>query len=226
MTTKLFVPVLVTAFVAVPVFAATPAIGLATAVGAFSLNNASVTGDIEIAEGTQLRTTTAPSDVHLKTGVEVRLATRSAGTVYGDHLVLREGAVRLSNFDTYPVAVSDLQIQTDDPAAQAVVRLTPKTIEVASIGGTVKVSDGGAMLTRVAAGTKMSFANDTNNAGQATTPPPGQTGAVPAQTGAAPAPAEKGPVPDKKAILWSAGVCAVGAIVVGSLAAAEGKSPF
>ena len=216
--------VVAAAFCAAAAFAASPSIGVASAVGAFSVNSVSVSGNVDVFDGAQLHTTIAPSDVHLGNGADVRLATRSSGTVFADHLILRDGAVRLSNFANYPVEVGDLQIKADTPGAAAIVRLTSKTIEVASLGGSVNVTDGGAMLTRVAAGTKMSFQN-TNSGGQAT-PPAGQTGAQPAQTGAAPAPTEKGPVSDKKAILWSAGVCAVGAIVVGSLAAAEGKSPF
>ena len=220
MTRKVFVTALAAAAVcAASAFAASSTIGVAAAVGAFSVNNASVTGNVDVFDGTQLRTTITPGDVRLASGVQVRLATRSAGTVFGDHMVLREGAVRVANFEAYPVAVTDLQVQADDAKTTAIVRVTAKTIEVASIGGAVKVTDGGAMLTRVAAGTKMSFQNQ--NGGT----PSGQTGATPAQTGAAPAP-EKGPMSDKKAILWAAGVCAVGAIVVGSIAAAQGKSPF
>jgi hypothetical protein len=113
-----------------------------------------------------------------------------------------------------------LEIQADGVNAAAVVKVTPKMIEVASLGGDVKVSDGGAMMTRVVSGTRMSFQNTSNTGANNA-----QTGAAPAQTGAAPAP-ERGPMTDRKAILWSAGVCAVGAIVVGSIAAAQGKSPF
>lgn len=211
--------VVATVLCVAPAFAASATIGIASTVGALSVNNASITGNVDVFDGTELRTTVALGDVHLESGVNVRLATRSAGTVFGDHMVLREGAVRVTNFDSYPVQVQDLQVQADGPGSAAIVRMTAKTIEVASLGGTVKVTDGGAMLTRVAAGTKMSFQNQTNPAS-----PPGQTGAAPAQTGAAPA--EKGPMSDKKAILWAAGVCAVGAIVVGSIAAAQGKSPF
>lgn len=210
----------VAALLSAPVWAASPAIGVASAVGAFSLNDASITGNADVVDGSQLRTTVAPSNVHLATGVDVRLATRSAGVVFGDHLLLRQGAVRIANFNSYPVQANDLQVHGDTPDAQAIVRISGSTVEVASIGGPVTVTDGGAMLTHVIGGTKMSFQNTT------TGNPSGQTGAAPGTTGAAPAPAEKGPVSDKKVILWSAGVCAVGAVVVGALAASEGKSPF
>ena len=205
---------------AVTAFSAGPGIGVATAVGSYSVNSSSVTGNADIFDGTELRTTISPSDVHLENGADVRLATRSAGTLYTDHLELRDGALRVSNFDSYPVQARQLQIQADTPGAAAIVRMQGRTVEIASLGGTVKVTDGGAMLTRVAAGTKMAFQN--------TTPPPAQTGASPGQapatTGAAPA--EQGPLSNKKAILIGAGVCAVGGLAVGLIAAAQGKSPF
>ncbi len=206
-------------FSAVPAFSAGPGIGVATAVGSYSVNSSSVTGNADIFNGTELRTTISPSDVHLENGADVRLATRSASKLYSDHLELRDGALRVSNFDSYPVQARQLQIQADTPGTEAIVRMKGRTVEIASIGGTVKVTDGGAMLTRVTAGTKMAFQN--------TTPPAGQTGAspgAPSQTGAAPA--EQGPMSNKKIILISAGVCAVGGIAVGAIAASQGKSPF
>lgn len=188
-------------------------IGIALGAGIFSVNDTPVTGPIDLANGTELHTTVTPSDVHLENGVEMRLATRSTGTLYGDRVVLKDGALKLNHFDGYSVAAGGLTIQADSFDTQAIIRTTPKTIEIASIGGTVTVRDGGAMMTRVTAGTKMAFQTTGAN-----------PGAQPAQTGAAPA--EKGPLSNKKTILTAAGVCAVGGIVVGSIAAAQGKSPF
>ncbi len=147
--------------------------------------------------------------MNLQNGAAVRLATRSVGTIYSDRLVLQQGAARVANFENYAIRARQLRIEADEPGTQAVVRLSAKTVEVASIGGSLKVTDGGAMLTRVAAGTKVSFQ---------------QTGAAPGQTGAAPA--EKGPITDSKVFWTAAIVCAVGAAVVGGIAAAQGKSPF
>lgn len=209
-------------FSVVPAFSASPSIGVATAVGSYSVNSSSVTGNADVFDGTELRTTISPSDVHLANGAAVRLATRSAGTVYSDHLQLNDGALRISNFDRYPVQSRQLQIQADTPGAEAIIRMKGRTLEVASLGGTVKVTDGGAMLTRVMAGTKMAFQNTTPPAAAQTGAAPG---VAPAQTGAAPAP-EQGPLSNKKAILWGAGVCAVGGLVVGLIAAEQGKSPF
>jgi hypothetical protein len=223
MTRHGFFPLAVAAvFFAAPAFSAGPSIGVATAVGSYSVDSSSVTGNVDVFDGTQLRTTISPSDVRLANGADVRLATRSAGMLYSDHLELRDGAVRISSFDSYPVRVRQLQIQADTPGAQAVVRMRAHTVEIASVGGTVSVTDGGAMLTRVAAGTSMAFQNSTTPAAAQSGAAPGQ---APASTGAAPAP-EQGPLSNKKAILWAAGVCAVGGLVVGLIAAHQGKSPF
>ena len=216
---------IVAALSAAPAFSASPSIGVATAVAAYSVDSSPVTGEADVFDGSQLRTTISPSDVRLANGAEVRLATRSEGTLFSDHLELRDGAVRVSHFDGYPVQARQLQIQSEAAGAEAIVRVKGRSIEIASLGGTVSVNEGGAMLTRVLAGTKMAF--------QSTATPPAQTGAAPgqtpaqtpAQTGAAPA-GRQGPLTNKKAILWAAGICAVGGLVVGLIAASEGKSPF
>jgi hypothetical protein len=185
--------------------------------GIFIVSNTPVTGPVDLADGEELHTTVAPSDVHLENGADVRLAARSTGRLYRDKIVLEQGAVRMNHFDSVPVQAGGLTIQADSFDTEAIIRTTPKTVEIASIGGTVRVTDAGSMMTRVIAGTKMAFQNTGANPGAQNTQNPSQTGAAPAQ---------KGPVSDKKAILWAAGICGVAAIVIGSIAAAEGKSPF
>ena len=69
---------------ATPAFSASPGIGVATAVGSYSVNSSPVTGNADVFNGTELRTTISPSDVHLGNGADVRLATRSAGTLYSN----------------------------------------------------------------------------------------------------------------------------------------------
>lgn len=209
----------------IPAFAAGPAasapIGIALGPGVFDINDAPVGGPVDLANGARLHTTVSPTDIQLQNGVAVRLATRSTATLFEDRVVLDNGAVRINHFDRYAVQAGGLMIQADGFDTAAVVRSTPKTIEVASIGGTVRVSDAGTAMTVVAAGTKTAFQNTGGAAGGQNPQTPSQTGAAPAQTQP-----QHGPFSDKKAILWAAGICAVAAIVVGSMAAAEGKSPF
>jgi hypothetical protein len=198
----------------VPLFAAAPLIGVATAVGGYSVDSLPASGTTNLVEGTSLKTASSPSDIHLDNGASVRLATRSAGTLFSDHVVLDQGAVRVNSFSGYQVNAGQFLIQADSPEAQAVVRFNKKTIEVASLGGALRVTDGGAMLTRVASGTKMSFRQSGASPGQ-----PQQV----AQTGAAPAP--RGPS-DRKTLLWVIGITAAAALAIGLTAAAQGKSPF
>lgn len=204
------------ALLAAPLFAGTAPIGVATTVGTVSVNQALISGNTDLTDGSRLQTTTAPSDVHMANGADVRLATRSSGEFFSDHVSLDQGALRVGNFNGLTVNARQLQITSDEPASQAVVRISKKTVEIASVGGSVNVMDAG-MLTRVAAGTKMSF----QQSGAAS--PADQT----ANTGATPAPAPKSKMPgDQKTFLWVIGITAVAALAIGLTAAAQGKSPF
>lgn len=186
-------------------------IGVANAVGNFSVNNAVVQGTADISDGAELETTSTPSEIRLQNGADVRLSSKSAGAVFSDHAVLERGALRVQNFDNYRVDVRQLRIQADSPQSEAVVRLKDKTIEVASLGGSVRVGDGASMLTHVGAGTRMSFQNQ--NAGQTGA----QSGAVSSRPTVA---------SDTHVLLWFIGITAGAAIAIGCVAAAKGKSPF
>jgi hypothetical protein len=179
-------------------FGDSPTIGVMTSSGS---------GETSLTDGCALKTESAASDVRLDNGVAVRLAPRSAGTVFEDHTVLEQGAARVSHFGGYQVQAGQLLIESETPDTEAVIRFEEKSIEVASLGGAVKVTDGGAMLTRVAAGSKMAFQN---------------SGATPAQTGAAPAPNK--PRNETKVWLWVIGGIAAAALAIGLTAAAQGKS--
>jgi ferric-dicitrate binding protein FerR (iron transport regulator) len=189
-------------------------IGTASAISTYSVNDSAVQGKFEVAEGSRLETTTAPSDIRLSNGVDVLLATRSAGRVYADRVELEQGAVRVGRFDRdFSVQVHQLTIQSDGPQSTAVVRTSGNNVEVASLGGSVRVTDGGARLTRVAAGTKMAFRPNGQDAAS------GQT-----QTGAKPGPGLE--EADRNALVWSIVGISAAAVLFGSIAAAEGKSPF
>jgi hypothetical protein len=184
---------------------------VATTIGTVSVNQTVVSGNTDLTDGARLETSAVPTEVRMATGTDLRLATRSAGSFFSDHVLLDQGALRVSHFNGLSVKAAQLQITGDEAGSQAVVRMTKKTVEIASLGGAVTVLDG-SMLTRVAAGTKMSFQ---------------QTGAQPStQTGAAPAPV-KGKMPgDVKTAYWTIGIVSVAGLVVGLIAANQGKSPF
>ena len=195
-------------------FGAGPSIGVASAVGTFLVNEARVSGSVDLSDGAKLLTTSSPSDVRLQNGAQVRLATRSAGTFFSDHVSLNKGAVRVGSFTGLTVNANQLQIASDVAGAQAVIRMNKKTIEIASIGGAVDVTESG-FITRVAAGSRMSF-----QTGATPTPSSAQQG----NTGATGA-GNKMPT-EKKTFLWVMGVTAAAALAFGIAAAVQGKSPF
>ena len=76
---------LATAVSAGVAFSGNLSIGVANAGGSFSLNNTVVQGTSEVFDGARLETTSSPSEVHLQNGADVRLSSKSSGTVYTDH---------------------------------------------------------------------------------------------------------------------------------------------
>ncbi len=150
-----------------------------------------------------VQTQATARDVVLENGVSLRLEARSTGAIYADHAVLEQGAARVSHFAGYQVRAGDLLIEADAPTSQAVIRVERDSVEVASLGGPVRVSDGGVMLTRVASGSKVSFQS----------------------TGAAPGAKSKGPS-ETKVFVWVIIAISAAALAIGLTAAAQGKSPF
>jgi hypothetical protein len=191
-------------------FSAVPTIGVSNAPGLYVIGEASIAGTAEIFEGTQLCTSLVPSEVQLRGGADIRFSPHSAGTLFSDRVVLETGSVRVSHLSGYAVQTGELKIDASEPNTQGVVRLTGEMVEVASMGGDLNVTQGGALLTRVARGTRMTFR-------QSATSNPAQTGA---------APARRRMLSDRQAMLWITIAAASAAIVLGSIAATQGKSPF
>jgi hypothetical protein len=144
--------------------AVTPVIGVASAFGSFAVNSSQVSGNSNLYNGSQISTTGSTSQVFLQGGPSVMLATNTGATVYNDHLVLTQGSVRVDNMNKYDVQALGYRIASDEPNAQAAVRLREGAVEVASMSGAVRVFDpAGAMLTRVGAGTASSFKPQDNS---------------------------------------------------------------
>jgi hypothetical protein len=140
-----------------PIFAASPTIGVATAVGTFRVNSAEVEGNANIFDGAEIRTTNAPSQVFLQNGSAVTLGLNSAGILYRDHLVLEAGATKVENMTCYTIEAARYRVQ-GEPRSQAVVRFDANEVQVASLAGALSVSTNqGALLTRVGAGTASAF---------------------------------------------------------------------
>lgn len=185
----------------VSAFAATPTIGVASAFGSFAVNSAQVSGNSNIYDGSQVSTGKDSSQIFLQGGPSLMLATNTGATIYNDHLVLSQGAVRVDNMTKYDVQALGYRVAADEPGSQAAVRLHEGAVEVASMSGVVKVFDpSGAMLTRIGAGTASAFK-------------PGQTGANGRAGGSA-----AGAVSGSNKLLYTAIIVGVAGIGLGAVA--------
>ena len=160
-------------------FAATPTIGVASALGTFSVNDAKVEGNANIFNGSQIKTDQAASQVYLQNGAALTLATYSAGTLYKDHVVLQQGSAKVDGINGYSIQAGNLRIRGAEALSQAVVRLQGSRVQVAALTGSIEVLTArGALLSRVNAGHASEFEN---NGSPATG---GQSGATAGQSGA------------------------------------------
>ena len=163
----------------------TPTIGVASAIGTFTVNDAKVEGNANVFEGSQIKTGTASSRVYLQSGADLTLGINSAGTFFKDHVLLEQGATRVGGMNHYVIQAGPYRIQSAEPVSEAVVRLADGEVQIAALSGALNVfSTQGALLTRIGAGTASAFQNtptQTGQSGATANPPSGAT----AQTGAA-----------------------------------------
>jgi hypothetical protein len=139
-------------------FAASPAIGIASAVGTFMLNSSEVEGNANLFDGSRIRTDKASSKVYLMSGAALVLGINSAGTIYKDHFTLNQGATKVDNLTGYSIHADKYDIRQGKPSSQAVVRLDQGTVEIAALAGSLNIFDEkGALLTRIGAGTASAF---------------------------------------------------------------------
>jgi ferric-dicitrate binding protein FerR (iron transport regulator) len=138
--------------------AATPTIGVATSMGALTVNNARITGNANIFDGAQVSTDKAPTQILLRNGSNLTLGTNSAANIYSDRVILLQGGVRVDGMSKYNVEASGFRIQPDENNTTAIVRYDTANVQVGAMAGAVKVFNvKGALITRVGAGTAASF---------------------------------------------------------------------
>lgn len=150
-----------TASVALP-----PAIGIASAFGAFTVNSNQVDGNANLFEGSEVRTGKASSQIFLQNGAALTLGIDSAATIYRDHLLLQGGATKVDNMNGYSIHAASYRIEQGQPASQAVVRLDGGMVEVAALAGALNVFDRkGALLTHIGSGTASAFQTGASGGG-------------------------------------------------------------
>lgn len=143
-----------------------PTIGIASAVGSFTLNSNQVDGNANLFEGSEIKTAKASSQIFLQNGSALTLGIDSAGTVYRNHLLLQEGATKIDNMDGYSVHAASYRVEQGQPASQAVIRLDGDMVEVAALAGSLNVFDKkGALLTHIGSGTASAFQTGASGGG-------------------------------------------------------------
>jgi hypothetical protein len=139
--------------------AATPAIGTILAKGAFRVDNATVTGNATLFEGSVVETAVAPSSVQLNSGARVLFGADSRGRLFGDRLVLEKGATNLENSTGFRLVALGLTIQPDRAASTgSVIFDSPRRLRVSAVTGSFRVlNTSGQLVANIAAGAALAF---------------------------------------------------------------------
>ncbi len=210
---------LVVAVAAAPTFAGPAVVGVATAIGSFSVNDTSVSGTANLTDGALLKTTGTTGQVTLKGGSSAVLGTNSAAAFYDGKVVLVRGIARFDNLKPgFKVVASSLRIENDQVGGQGAVRLNGDKVEVASVIGNMNVyNHQGVLLTQVAAGSVVAVDDAQSGGSSGQTPTNSQTGKPckskkePGCTDYNPPPSSGSPMMSNTAALWiAAGLTAVG----------------
>ncbi len=135
--------------------ASPPVIGVAQSRGAFFVNDASVPGTATILDGTAVRTGTTSSDVSLKSGERLTLASNSEARLFQNRVVLTNGMADLNHMATYRLEAGNFAIGSSDREAHMRVTIdSQKKVNVAAIAGHGEVrTQQGMLVARVLPGT-------------------------------------------------------------------------
>jgi hypothetical protein len=144
--------------------AAAPAIGVATARGAFRVNDAPVRGNGTLFAGSRLETAAVPGEVSLRSGERLTLGTNSRAQVFDNRLILERGESRMASnsatgISTFGVEAGRLRVVASEPGSAGRVRLgADNRILVASTSGRLSVATAaGVPLGNVRAGRALEF---------------------------------------------------------------------
>jgi hypothetical protein len=86
---------------------AAPAIGIVTASGHFSVEGSQVWGNATLFDGTMVETSSASSELALRSGVKVHLGAGSRARIWQNRLVLEKGAAQLAAPGSFEVRVAN-----------------------------------------------------------------------------------------------------------------------
>jgi hypothetical protein len=151
-------------------WAAAPPIGIVTASGHFTVDDAEVWGNTTLFDGGSVETDAASSAVTLRNGVKIQFASASSARVRANQLTLRKGIGQVSASENYEVNAGGLSIRSAEGTARMRVGWAADgRIEVASLVGRTRVAtERGLLLASIPAGRSMFFAFQAGGAASVT----------------------------------------------------------
>jgi hypothetical protein len=140
--------------------AATPAIGIVTASGHFTLDRSQVWGNATVFEGSIVETGAASSEVALRSGAKLQLAKDSRARILSDRVVMEKGIGQVSAPESFEVNAANLRIHTDGRLRVNI----GDGVQIASLAGIARVSSAsGMLLAAIPAGHAMNFSPQAAN---------------------------------------------------------------
>jgi len=135
------------------------AIGTVVATGNFQLNDAKVSGNATLFEGTTIQTGAAPSEVRLNNGARMSLGAGARGRVYQDRLLLERGESQIQAGGGYLVQARSLRILSEGAASSGRIALAGQSkVQVAALTGALRVTNSkGILVSRVMPGAAIEF---------------------------------------------------------------------
>jgi hypothetical protein len=153
---SLFLSVLISTFA----FAATPAIGIVTASGHFTLDRSQVWGNATVFDGSIIETSAASSEIALRNGAKLLLGKDSRARIASDRMVIEKGIGQISAPESFEVNAANLRIHTTGRFRVDV----GQGVQIASLIGSAHVaSASGLVLAAIPTGRTMSFAPQAAN---------------------------------------------------------------
>jgi hypothetical protein len=142
-----------------PAFAASPAIGVVSADGAFSVNQSRVNGNATLFEGATVETGQASSRLQLNNGAHLELGGYSRVRISGSEAILEKGSGQFGGAAGFRLTARTLHIRAAAPSAVVRVRLQgAHEILVAAVEGPVRIFNrNGTLVARMEAGMALAF---------------------------------------------------------------------
>jgi hypothetical protein len=142
------------ALISAVAIAASPAIGIVTASGHFTLDRSQVWGNATVFDGSIVETGSASSEVALRSGARLQLAKDSRARILSDRVVIEKGIGQVSAPESFEVNAANLRIHTGGRLRVSM----GDGVQIASLAGIARVSSAsGMLLAAIPAGRTMNF---------------------------------------------------------------------